>query len=102
MSLSSFKLKRQLRRLRSHATEDFRGSEEGSVDEAPRPQPVGFGDASLQNVRNRALFKWVITTAGLMAFIFAVLSVYWGSLFHINANVASIAVLIVDFDGLSP
>ncbi|OCL03985.1 hypothetical protein AOQ84DRAFT_325031, partial [Glonium stellatum] len=46
--------------------------------------------------------KWIITTAVLMAFILAVLSIYWGVFFHVDKNISSLVVYIVDFDGIPP
>lgn len=51
-------------------------AERGKPHEETENGPVGFWDPSLRQVRNRAFAKWTITTAVLMAFILAVLSIY--------------------------
>lgn len=66
------------------------------------PTPVGFWDPSLKHVRNRAFGKWIITTAFLMAFIPAVLSIYWGVFFQVQQRLPHLRVYVVDFDGQSP
>ncbi|KAK0253784.1 hypothetical protein LTS09_011088 [Friedmanniomyces endolithicus] len=66
------------------------------------PTPVGFWDPRLSHVRKEAMTKWTITTAGLMAFILAVLSLYFGALYHVEKNLSSLVVYVVDMDGQSP
>ncbi|KAF2083925.1 MNNG and nitrosoguanidine resistance protein [Saccharata proteae CBS 121410] len=72
--------------------------EKGSEDSGP-PQPVGFWDPRLKHVRLEAMRKWVYTTVVLMAFILSVLSIYWAVFFHLPANLSSLVIYIVDFDG---
>lgn len=60
---------------------------------------MGFWDHRLKHVRHEAFLKWTITTAILMAFILGVLSIYWAALFHIEENLSSLVVYVVDFDG---
>nr|POE74047.1 nitrosoguanidine resistance protein sng1 [Quercus suber] len=62
------------------------------------PAPVGFWDPSLKHVRHEAMTKWTITTGFLMVFILCVLSLYWASLFHVESNLKSLTILVVDFD----
>jgi hypothetical protein len=50
-------------------------AENGKPHEDTPDAPVGFWDPSLKKVRNRAFGKWLLTTATLMAFILAVLSI---------------------------
>lgn len=38
----------------------------------------------------------------LMAFILAVLPIYWGVFFHVDKNISSLVVYIIDFDGIPP
>lgn len=38
----------------------------------------------------------------LSVFILAVLSLYWAVLYHVNENVSSLTVFVVDFDGMAP
>lgn len=63
------------------------------------PSPVGFFHPSLKHVRLEAVFKWSVTTALLMAFIIGVLGVYWGVFMHVEKNLSSLVVYVVDFDG---
>ncbi|KAF2149036.1 hypothetical protein K461DRAFT_56610 [Myriangium duriaei CBS 260.36] len=65
------------------------------------PPPVHFFHSSLNAVRLEVLTKWAITTAVLMAFILAVLSIYWGSLVRAEKNLNSLLIAVVDFDGLT-
>ncbi|KAJ4368211.1 hypothetical protein N0V83_006567 [Neocucurbitaria cava] len=66
------------------------------------PQPVGFWHPDLRQVRNRAFAKWITTTAFLMAFIIAVLSIYWGVMFDVEQRLDHLSVYVVDFDGVAP
>ncbi|KAK0892352.1 hypothetical protein LTR02_013472 [Friedmanniomyces endolithicus] len=66
------------------------------------PTPVGFWDHRLAHVRKEAMTKWTITTVGLMAFILAILSLYFGALYHVEKNLSSLVVYVVDMDGQSP
>jgi hypothetical protein len=60
---------------------------------------VGFWDWRLNHVRKEAFLKWTLTTGFLMAFILACLSIYWGVFVHIEQNLKSLVVFVVDFDG---
>lgn len=64
-----------------------------------QPTPVGFWDSRLKHVRHEAMLKWLVTTTVLMAFILAVMSIYWGAFSNINPNLSKLAVFVVDFDG---
>lgn len=64
--------------------------------------PVGFWDKRLHHVKMEAFSKWALTTVVLMAFILSVLSIYWGTLFHVEQNLASLVIYVVDFDGQAP
>lgn len=66
------------------------------------PTPVGFWDPSLKHVRRRAVGKWLLTTAFLMAFILAVLSIYWGVFFQVQQRLHHLLIYVVDFDGQAP
>lgn len=48
-----------------------------------------------------SLGRKLMTAAALIlaAFILAVLSLYWGVLFHVEANLSSLVIYVVDFDG---
>lgn len=78
------------------------GSGNGPKTEDGDPKPVGFWHPELRKVRNRAFAKWIITTAFLMAFILAVLSLYWGVFFQVENRLKHLAVYVVDMDGNSP
>ncbi|KAK5688556.1 hypothetical protein LTS10_000534 [Elasticomyces elasticus] len=84
---------------------DKEAESEGNKDEEQQdsgpPTPVGFWDQRLAHVRKEAITKWAITTVGLMTFILAVLSIYWGSLLHAEQNLSSLVVYVVDMDGQS-
>jgi hypothetical protein len=58
---------------------------------------VGFWDWRLNHVRKEAFLKWTFTTGFLMAFILACLSIYWGAFVHIEQNLKSLVVFVVDF-----
>jgi hypothetical protein len=64
--------------------------------------PVGFWHPDLRKVRNRAFMKWITTTAFLMAFILAVLSIYWGVFFGVENRLGHLLVYVVDMDGAAP
>lgn len=66
------------------------------------PAPVDFWHPSLREVRNRAFGKWIVTTAFLMAFILAVLSIYWGLFYQMENRLKHLRVFVVDFDGQPP
>lgn len=87
-----------------------RNASDGTLDEGERgkphedsaPTPVGFWDPSLKSVRNKAFGKWLLTTAFLMAFILAVLSIYWGVFFGVQKRLHHLSIYVVDFDGQAP
>lgn len=66
------------------------------------PVPVGFWHPSLQKVRRRVFREWVVTTAFLMAFILAVLSIYWGVFYKVENRLSHLLVYVVDMDGAAP
>lgn len=63
------------------------------------PAPVGFWSPELKHIRHEAFLKWTITTVLLMAFILGCLSIYWGVFLHVESNLSSLVVYVVDFDG---
>jgi hypothetical protein len=81
-------------------------SEDGNViiqpDQETHNTPVGFWHPELRKVRNRAFAKWIVTTAFLMAFILAVLSLYWGVFFDAQNRLHHLLVYVVDMDGAAP
>lgn len=77
-------------------------TENGKPHEDSPPAAVGFWDPSLKHVRNRAIGKWILTTAVLMAFILSVLSLYWGVFFQVRNRLSNLMVYVVDFDGQAP
>lgn len=62
------------------------------------PKPVGFFDHSLAHVRKEIFAKWCLTTVTLMVFIMAILSIYWACLFHVEKNLSSLVIYVVDMD----
>lgn len=62
------------------------------------PKPVGFFDHSLSHVRKEIFAKWCLTTVTLMVFIMAILSIYWACLFHVEKNLSSLVIYVVDMD----
>lgn len=66
------------------------------------PVPVGFWHPSLQKTRHRVFREWVVTTGFLMAFILAVLSIYWGVFFKIETRLSHLIIYVVDMDGAAP
>lgn len=63
------------------------------------PSPVSFFDPALKDVRRRIYIKWCRTLLILCIFVFAVLSLYWGSQFATEENYPTLKVWVVDFDG---
>jgi hypothetical protein len=88
-------------RSQSNSNDNNNGNHEKPHEDS-EPKPVGFWNPALRKVRNRAFGKWVATTAILMTFILAVLSLYWGVFFQIENRLHHLRVYIVDFDGVSP
>ena len=103
----------------STAQEDSRspsgwGEEKGQKPPPSPPKPVGFWDEKLAKTRIDVLKGWlrmswylfdcqaVLTSPALIlcVFILTVLSLYWGALTHIDANISSLTVFVVDFDGM--
>ena len=66
------------------------------------PVPVGFWHPSLRKVRHRVFREWAVTTAFLMAFILAVLSIYWGVFYKVENRLSNLLVYVVDMDGAAP
>lgn len=62
------------------------------------PKPVGFFDHSLSHVRKEIFQKWLLTTVVLMIFIMGILSIYWACLFHVEKNLSSLVIYVVDMD----
>lgn len=81
-------------------------AEDGKKDERSKDgsemEPVGFWHPDLRQVRNRAFVKWTITTSFLMAFILAILSLYWGVFFKVEDRLTHLLVYVVDMDGVAP
>ncbi|KAJ5835249.1 hypothetical protein N7447_001275 [Penicillium robsamsonii] len=63
------------------------------------PAAVSFFDPALKEVRQRVFCQWGRTLLILCAFIFGVLSLFWGSQYRTEANFPTLNVWIVDFDG---
>ncbi|KAI0590445.1 DUF3533 multi-domain protein [Pyrenophora tritici-repentis] len=81
-------------------------AENGKKDEKSKDgsemEPVGFWHPDLRQVRNRAFVKWTITTSFLMAFILAILSLYWAVFFRVEDRLTHLLVYVVDMDGVAP
>jgi hypothetical protein len=90
--------------MSEHTPDNEAGEKTGEKksDDYSGVQPVGFWNPALKHVRNRALAKWILTTAILMAFILSVLSIYWGVFFRVEDRLKHLAVYVVDFDGQPP
>ncbi|KAI0431341.1 MNNG and nitrosoguanidine resistance protein [Xylaria sp. FL1042] len=61
-------------------------------------QSVGFWHPKMSKVRKHVLIFWVRTIFTLMAFMFAVLSMYWAVFSNVQDNLRSLEVHVVDFD----
>jgi hypothetical protein len=90
---------------RDHSKDEEKGEGSGDNEQQDGPDlktPVGFFDHRLHHVKKEAILKWLLTTVVLMAFILGVLSIYWATLFHVESNISSLVVYVVDFDGQAP
>ncbi len=89
----------------------------GEKGKPPAPAPVGFWDHRLKKTRVEVLKAWMKTSRCtdermlfllispaliLSVFILGVLSMYWAVLSHVNENVSSLTIFVVDFDGMAP
>ncbi|TKX19398.1 hypothetical protein C1H76_8245 [Elsinoe australis] len=83
-----------------HDKENSDDSEKNLKDNSP-PSPVGYFHSGLKAVRREVYRKWILTTVVLMTFIMAVLGLYWGALLHVEENLSSLVIAVVDFDGLT-
>lgn len=73
--------------------------DEVSSGELPSPPtPVSFFDPALKEVRRRVYIQWSRTLLILCIFVFAVLSLYWGSQFATEEKFPNLKVWVVDFD----
>lgn len=92
----------------THMREESPGSSDAEAGGSPKgkpvgpPPPVGFWHDGLKNTRIEVLKAWLKTTLILAVFILGVLSMYWAVLYHVNENVASLTIFVVDFDGMAP
>lgn len=68
------------------------------ADDAP-PTAVSFFDPALKSVRRTVYIQWARTVLILCIFIFAVLSIFWGSQLATEQNLTALNVWVVDFDG---
>ncbi|KAK6600557.1 MNNG and nitrosoguanidine resistance protein [Botrytis cinerea] len=67
-------------------------------EEEQDTRPVGFWHRDLNETRKYVVKKWIITTLILSIAILSILSIYWGVLFHVEQNLSSLVVWVVDFD----
>ena len=65
-------------------------------------KPVGFFHSSMAGVRLHVIKLWFRTNLILAIAIMAFLCLFWGALFRQNANVKSLSIWVVDFDGQPP
>ncbi|KAA8650173.1 hypothetical protein EYZ11_002110 [Aspergillus tanneri] len=63
------------------------------------PAAVSFFDPALKAVRNRVFYQWARTILIMCVFILSILSLFWASQFHVEQNLPSLTVWVVDFDG---
>lgn len=68
-------------------------------EQASPPTPVSFFHPALKEVRRGVYIQWSRTLLILCIFVFAVLSLYWGSQFATEENYQTLKVWVVDFDG---
>ncbi|KAJ5885402.1 hypothetical protein N7495_009912, partial [Penicillium taxi] len=80
------------------ADEALKGESSSTLGMGP-PAPVGFFDSSLRDIRKRVYFQWARTVLLLCVFILSVLSIFWGSQYRAEANLPSLKIWVVDFDG---
>ncbi|KAL9021606.1 MAG: hypothetical protein Q9185_001141 [Variospora sp. 1 TL-2023] len=91
--------------LSGHAVDRHQEDQEKLSDDEEKggnngpPQTAGFFDKRLKKVRFQVFGLWARTTLILSVFILAVLSLYWAVLFHVEQNISSLTVFVVDFDG---
>ncbi|KAG9530048.1 hypothetical protein KCU93_g3041, partial [Aureobasidium melanogenum] len=78
------------------------GDSEKGKEGDEKPKPVGLFSPELKHVRREIAWKWLLTTVILMIAIMAVLSLYWAALYHVESNISSLVVYVVDFDGQGP
>ncbi|TGO33347.1 hypothetical protein BHYA_0251g00140 [Botrytis hyacinthi] len=67
-------------------------------EEEQDTRPVGFWHRDLNATRKYVVKKWIITTFILSIAILSILSIYWSVLFHVEQNLSSLVVWVVDFD----
>ncbi|KAH8746373.1 MNNG and nitrosoguanidine resistance protein [Diaporthe sp. PMI_573] len=70
----------------------------GRLKEQQPHHSVGFWHPHMSKVRRHVILLWFRTVLILLVAIFAILSLYWGVLFRVEANLRSIIVHVVDFD----
>ncbi|KAL7623749.1 hypothetical protein AAE478_005302 [Parahypoxylon ruwenzoriense] len=61
-------------------------------------QSAGFWDPRMKNIRRQVIFEWARMLVTLTIFIIGVLSLYWAVLFHVDKNIPTLTVHVVDFD----
>ncbi|KAI1780357.1 MNNG and nitrosoguanidine resistance protein [Hypoxylon cercidicola] len=60
---------------------------------------AGFWEPSMKKIRGEVVFEWARMLLILSTFIICVLSLYWAVLFHVDKNMQTLTVHVVDFDG---
>ncbi|KAI2625380.1 MNNG and nitrosoguanidine resistance protein [Hypomontagnella submonticulosa] len=76
---------------------EYPGEDDHRYEEPHRS--AGFWDSSMNKVRREVVIDWARTLLSLMVLILAVLSLYWAALSHVEQNISSLKVHVVDFDG---
>lgn len=75
---------------------DYPG-EDGRYEEPHRS--AGFWDPKMKKIRGTVIYEWARMLLILSVFIIGVLSLYWAVLFHVDKNMKTLTVHVVDFDG---
>ncbi|KAL8765618.1 MAG: hypothetical protein Q9209_007350 [Squamulea sp. 1 TL-2023] len=81
-----------------HPDGDRSDNDEEKGSRRSPPQPVGFFSKSLNKVRLQVFGLWARITLILCVFILVVLPLYWAVLYHVEQNISSLTVFVVDFD----
>ncbi|KKK25334.1 hypothetical protein AOCH_006909 [Aspergillus ochraceoroseus] len=85
----------------SDSTQTANMMEKGKKVDTP-PVAVSFFDPALKETRRNVFIQWARTVLMLCVFILCVLSLYWAVQFRVEANLPSLTIWVVDFDGQLP
>ncbi|KAI1764864.1 MNNG and nitrosoguanidine resistance protein [Hypoxylon sp. FL1150] len=78
---------------------EYPGDEEEANRYEEPHRSRGFWDPSMKKIRGEVIFQWARMLLILSVFIIGVLSLYWAVLFHVDKNMRTLTVLVVDLDG---